>query len=62
MGHLLLLTGSVLVGNYVAERFVMGRFVPVSDGFGLDDVVRSGIVAGTAIGVGIALKKAGVKL
>lgn len=61
-----ILVGSVLAGNYLAERFVLrvpgeaGGLIDVEPGFGMDDVVRAGIVAGIAMGAAYALKKAGV--
>lgn len=48
MKGMLVLGGSVIVGNYVAERFILKSsaddkdgFIPVTDGLGLDDVARA---------------------
>jgi len=48
---ILVLTASALVGNYVAERFILkapggtSGFVEVADGMGLDDVARAATIA-----------------
>ena len=50
-----MLTLGILAGNWVVDNFVIRTkenprgLVDVAPGFGLDDLVRSGIVAGTAI-------------
>ena len=52
-----MLTLGILAGNWVVDKFVIRSaenprgLVDVAPGFGLDDLVRSGIVAGTAIAV-----------
>jgi|694.fasta_scaffold20731_21 hypothetical protein len=52
---ILVLTGAVLAGKYIAERFILrpaggtSGFVEVSDGFGLDDVVFAATIAGAVI-------------
>lgn len=55
MKGILVLVGSAIVGNYVAERFVLKApggttgFVEVADGFGLDDVARAATIAGVIL-------------
>lgn len=52
---ILVLTGAVLAGKFVAERFILKPaggttgFIEVSDGFGLDDVVFAATIAGAVI-------------
>lgn len=52
----LVLAGSVIVGNYVAERFILKKdsndptgFIEVADGLGPDDVARAAVIVGFAI-------------
>lgn len=51
----LVLFGAVIVGNWLAERFLLKAseddptgFVVVSEGFGMDDVVRAAAIVGIA--------------
>lgn len=52
---ILLLTGAVLAGKFIAERFILkpaggtSGFIEVSDGFGLDDIAFAATIAGTVI-------------
>jgi hypothetical protein len=52
---LLVLTGAVLAGKFIAERFVLkpaggtSGFIEVSDGFGLDDIVFAATIAGAVV-------------
>lgn len=52
----LVLAGSVVVGNYLAERFLLKAgpddptgFIPVSEGIGLDDVARAAAIVVVAM-------------
>lgn len=52
----LVLLGSVIAGNYLAERFLLksspedstGMFL-VADGFGMDDVARAAAIVGVSL-------------
>jgi len=50
-----MLTAGILAGNWVVDQWIIrseanpNGFVDFSPGFGLDDVVRAGVVATTAI-------------
>jgi len=42
--------GGIIIGNVIAERFVLqagpddpSGFIPVSDGIGMDEIVRAGL-------------------
>jgi len=52
----LVLLGSVVAGNWVAERFVLKGdkddptgFIVVSDGFGMDDIARGAVIVAIAM-------------
>lgn len=51
MKGILVLAGGVIVGNYLAERFVLKAnaddptgFIVVSEGLGMDDVARAAVI------------------
>lgn len=53
MKGILVLAGGVIVGNYLAERFVLkanaddpSGFIVVSEGLGMDDVARAAVIVG----------------
>jgi len=56
--NIAVMMGGIVLGNVIAERFVLqagpddpSGFVPVSDGIGMDEVVRAalGVVSGFAL-------------
>jgi hypothetical protein len=51
----LVVVGAALIGNMIAERFVLKNspedptgFILIADGIGLDDLARAGTIAGVA--------------
>lgn len=53
---ILFATGAAIVGNMIAEKFVLKAaaddptgFVNIADGFGLDDVARAATIAATFV-------------
>ena len=55
MRKILILSAAVFIGNAIAERWVITTgaegdtgFVPMANGFGLDDIARGVVIVGTA--------------
>lgn len=58
--------GSVIVGNYLAERFVLkatpddpSGFIQVAEGIGMDDVARAAVIVLTTYAVEKLTRKVG---
>jgi hypothetical protein len=56
MKKILVAFGSVIVGNMLAEKFILksseddpSGFVPVADGFGMDDAARGAAIVGVML-------------
>lgn len=57
MKSILFVAGAAVIGNFIAERFVLkstaedpSGFVVVADGFGLDDMARALVIAAVYFG------------
>ena len=56
MKGILVLAGSVVAGNWIAERFLLKAspddptgFILVAEGFGIDDVARAACIVGVSL-------------